>query len=613
MGDQDYQALPIEDYALIGDCRTAALVGRNGSIDWLCWPHFDSDACFAALLGSGGNGRWVLAPSGPKASSTRSYRGDTLILETVFQTKDGEAAVVDLMPRETGSHAIIRRVEGRRGRVAFHSLFAPRFEYGSVRPWTDALGDGGAEAVAGQNRIVLRNDAGLELQHSKGDIRADFTVGEGEVVTFVAEWGRSHLPPPGPIDAEEAYTKTQSVWSEWAGQSTYKGRSREAVMRSLLTLKALSFTPTGALVAAPTTSLPEQLGGPRNWDYRYCWLRDSTLTLIALMAGGYLDEAQAWTDWLHRAVAGDPADLQIMYGLGGERRLQEWEVPWLAGYERSAPVRVGNAASGQLQLDTFGEVMAALSLARRRGLTLSDSAWRLQTALVDYLESIWEQPDDGIWEVRGGRRQFTHSKVMAWLAIDRTLKDAEGHGLDGPLDRWRALRAYMHQTICDKGFDESRNSFTQSFGSGSLDASLLLIPQVGFLPYDDPRVIGTVKAVEEDLLVDGFVLRYRTEEGADGLPPGEGAFLPCSYWLASAYKHMGRREEAEALFGRLLSLRNDVGLQSEEYDVNHRRLVGNFPQAYSHLALVASALTLDLSEEKEGGDNIKALTQKAST
>jgi GH15 family glucan-1,4-alpha-glucosidase len=592
---EGYRPLPIEDYALIGDCRSAALVGRNGSVDWLCWPHFDSDACFAALLGDGMNGRWGLAPADGSPCRTRSYRGDTLILETLFETPDGVVALVDYMPVGPHQHTLVRRVEGRRGRVPFELLLKLKFEYGSVRPWVSALEDGRLKAVAGQNVVVVRGPEEVQLRHEEGVVQATFDVAEGAVLTFVASWGRSHLEPPGPVDTDDAYRTTQAFWSEWAARSTYTGEFRGPVMRSLLTLKALSFTPTGALVAAPTTSLPEKIGGPRNWDYRYCWLRDATLTLIAMMVGGYLEEAQAWVDWLHRAVAGDPADLQIMYGLGGERRLIEWEVSWLGGYEGSAPVRVGNAASGQLQLDTYGEVMSALSLARHKGLILADTAWALQKALLAHLEQVWEEPDDGIWEVRGGRKPFTHSKVMAWLAFDRSIKDAERHGLDGPLEHWRQVRDRIHRTVCEKGFHPGRNSFTQSFDSDAIDASLLLIPRVGFLPPDDPRVLGTIKAVEESLLEDGFVLRYRTEEGGDGLPPGEGAFLPCSYWLAGAYMQLGRREEGCALFKRLLGLSNDVGLQSEEFDVGRRRLVGNFPQAYSHLSLVATAVLFDVS------------------
>ena len=588
-----YRPLPIEDYALIGDCRSAALVGRNGSIDWLCWPHFDSDACLTALLGADEHGRWALGPTDAHATSTRRYQGDTLILETVFETADGAVAVVDFMPVEPVGHTVVRRVEGRRGRVEMSTRLNLRFEYGSVTPWISPLeAGGGVEAVAGPNRVTVRAD--VELRDDHGVVCAEFAVAQGETRTFHMSWARSHQPTPEAVDCEAALAATCSFWTDWAARCTYGGDWREPVVRSLLTLKAMSFPPTGAFVAAPTTSLPEQIGGPRNWDYRYCWLRDATLTLVAMMGGGYQEEAQAWAGWLHRAVAGDPAEVQIMYGIGGERRLLEWTADWLPGYQGSAPVRVGNAASGQLQLDTYGEVMGALSLARRNGIMLPETAWTLQTALLDHLAAIWEQPDDGIWEVRGGRRHFTHSKVMAWLAVDRCVVDAETYGLDAPLERWRALREQMHATICDRGFDARRNSFTQSFGDGAIDASLLLIPRVGFLPVDDPRIIGTVRAVEEDLLVDGYVLRYRTEGGSDGLPPGEGAFLPCSYWLAGVYHQMGRREEARALFERLLSIRNDLGLQSEEFDPAHGRQVGNFPQAYSHLSLVTAAMTLDL-------------------
>jgi GH15 family glucan-1,4-alpha-glucosidase len=589
-----YQPLAIEDYALIGDCRTAALVGRNGSIDWLCWPHFDSDACLAALLGTGEHGRWLLTCTDAEARATRRYRDDTLILETIYRNADGEVAVIDFMPVDPLNHSIVRRVEGRRGRMAMHMELTLRFEYGSVTPWVTRLPDGqGLQAVAGPNRVALRTK--VEVRGEDKSSVAAFDVGAGETETFVMTWGRSHEPTPPEIAPEAALEATYAFWSEWAARCTYRGRSCEAVMRSLLTLKALSFTPTGAIVAAPTTSLPEQLGGSRNWDYRYCWLRDSTLTLIALITGGYLDEAQAWVAWLHRAAAGDPAQVQIMYGLGGERRLLEWTVPWLPGYQGASPVRVGNAASGQLHLDTYGEVMGALSVGRRAGLIVPEAGWALQRALVEHLTTVWEQPDDGIWEVRGGRRHFTHSKVMAWFAIDRAIADAQDYGLEAPLERWRALRDRMHALICDKGFDPARNSFTQSFGHPAIDASLLLIPRIGFLPADDPRVLGTILAVEQDLLVDGFVLRYRTEDGVDGLPPGEGAFLPCSFWLASVYREVGRHEDAEALFNRLLALRNDVGLLAEEYDPRAGRQVGNFPQAYSHLSLVNAALILDES------------------
>jgi len=585
-------ALPIEDYAIIGDCLSAALVGRNGSIDWLCWPHFDSDACFAALLGDSRHGRWRLAPMGAELCVSRRYQDGTLVLETLFETAEGSVAVIDFMPIDPRRHAIIRRVEGRSGRVPMHMELVLRFEYGLVTPWVTQLEHGGGiQAIAGPNRVILY--APVELRGEARSTVADFVIAEGEVQDFILCWNRSHLPEPRALDVETALKETYAFWTEWSGRCAYGGRWRAPVLRSLLTLKALSFTPTGATVAAPTTSLPEQLEGTRNWDYRFCWLRDATLTLQALLAGGYTEEAAAWSNWLHRAAAGAPEELQIMYGLAGERRLSEWTVDWLPGYQGAAPVRVGNAASAQLQLDTYGEVMRALSLARRRGHSAPTQAWALQLALVEHLEQIWEEPDDGIWEVRGGRRHFTHSKIMAWAALDSTVRDAETFGLEGPLDHWRALRDRMHAVICEKGFNPVRNAFTQSFGSSVLDASLLLIPVVGFLPADDPRMIGTVQAIETDLLVDGFVLRYHTEEARDGLPPGEGAFLPCSFWLVIAYALQGRMEDAQALFDHLLLVSNDLGLFSEEYDPAARRLVGNFPQAYTHLSLIGAALALD--------------------
>ncbi len=588
----DVEPLPIEDYALIGDCQTAALVGRNGSIDWLCWPYFDSDACLAALLGSPENGRWQIAPICDTTRVTRRYRGDTMILETLFETAQGDVAIIDFMPTDANSSAIVRRVEARRGAVPMQMNLTLRFEYGSVTPWVTRLEDGGGiMAVAGPNRVTLRTTVDVRGEN-KASV-ANFTVAEGEAAEFVLAWSRSYLPPPPVFDAMEALRTTEEFWLEWSGRCAYAGTWRDTVLRSLLTLKALSFGPTGAIVAAPTTSLPEQLGGQRNWDYRYCWLRDATLTLIALMAGGYVDEAKAWRMWLQRAVAGNPDELQIMYGIAGERRLTEWSPDWLPGYQGASPVRVGNAASNQLQLDTYGEVMGALHVGRSRTLGNAAASWPIQVKFVEHLEKIWEEPDDGIWEVRGGRRHFTHSKVMAWVAIDCSIRDAETFGLEAPLERWKRLRDHMHRVICEKALDPQRNCFTQSFGSAALDASLLLIPQVGFLPADDPRVVATVKAVEEELLVDGLVLRYKTEGGTDGLPPGEGAFLPCSFWLASAYHRQGRVEDARALFDRLLAIQNDVGLLSEEYDPHAARQVGNFPQAYSHLALIETALTLD--------------------
>lgn len=584
--------LPIEDYALIGDCRSAALIGRNGSIDWLCWPYFDSDACFAALLGSPNHGRWLISPVAAEVDVSRSYRGDTMILETVFETTEGSVAIVDFMPIGLDTCSIVRRVEGRRGRVAMNMELTLRFEYGSVTPWVTRLqGEAGIEAIGGPNRVVLRS--GVPVRGEDQATVARFTVVEEQTVEFVLSWSFSHLPMSKAFDTADALSRTEAFWRDWSERCTYKGVWREPVLRSLLTLKALCFLPTGAIVAAPTTSLPEQLGGARNWDYRFCWLRDATLTLVALMGGGFIDEAAAWRNWLHRAVAGNPDDMQIMYGLRGERRLLEWSPSWLPGYQGASPVRIGNGASTQLQLDTYGEVMSALHIGRRHGLVGKGEAWPMQTEFIEHLERIWDQPDDGIWEVRGGRRQFTHSKVMAWVAVDRTVRDAETFNMAGPIDRWRALRDHMHSVICDKGFSKERNSFVQSFGGSDVDASLLLIPRFGFLPANDPRVIGTVRAIEHDLLVDGLVLRYRTETGADGLPPGEGAFLPCSFWLATVYQQQGRGQEALALFKRILALRNDVGLLSEEYHPETKRQVGNFPQAYSHLALVATALALE--------------------
>jgi GH15 family glucan-1,4-alpha-glucosidase len=585
------QPLPIEDYALIGDCKTAALVGRNGAIDWLCWPRFDSAACFAALLGKGENGRWRIAPALPDAKVTRAYRDGTLVLETVFETAEGQVAIVDFMPMGGADTSVIRLVEGRRGRVAMRLELSVRFDYGVTVPWVTQLDDNsGLSIIAGPNGITLR--CPVELQGEAMSTVADFMVEAGQTVPFVMTYAPSHLPPLAPIDAQAALIETEKAWRDWSGRCTYEGAYKEVVVRSLLTLKALTYQATGGIVAAPTTSLPEQLGGPRNWDYRFCWLRDATLTLMALMAGGYYDEAQAWRDWLHRSIAGAPDQLQIMYGIAGERQLMEWEVPWLVGYQGAAPVRIGNAAAGQVQLDVYGEVMAALHRARVNGLASPPSAWDLQRTMIDHLALIWDQPDEGIWEVRGGRRNFTFSKIMAWVAMDRAIKDATTYGLEAPLDAWRALRDLIHETVCREGFDPHQNSFTQAFGSAPLDASLLLISTVGFLPADDSRVIGTVSAIERNLLVDGFVLRYRTETAVDGLPPGEGVFLPCSFWLVGAYQQQGRMEEARALFLRLLALCNDVGLISEEYDPGAKRLVGNFPQAFTHVALIAAAYDL---------------------
>ncbi|MGI4946493.1 MAG: glycoside hydrolase family 15 protein [Janthinobacterium lividum] len=581
----------IEHYALIGDCTTAALVGRDGSVDWLCWPRFDSAACFAALLGGPEHGRFKLAPADAACSVKRSYRAGSLVLETVFDCEGGQVALIDFMVPEEPCGTLVRIVEARRGVVPMQLDLALRFDYGLSVPWvTRRKGGNGFVAVAGPELVVLRTPVAL---HGR-DLRtvSEFTVREGDRISFVLTHGPSHLPPPISVDAEDALYATEEYWANWSGRCTYDGPWADVVQRSLLTLKCLTYAPTGGIVAAPTTSLPEALGGVRNWDYRFCWLRDATITLFAFMAAGYTEEAGAWAGWLHRSIAGSPEQVQIMYGIAGERRLEETEVPWLPGYQGAAPVRVGNAAATQLQLDVYGEVMDALHQARSAKLLTNPQSWSLQCALLEHLEEIWQQPDEGLWETRGGRKHFTFSKVMAWVAFDRGIKDAEIHGLEAPLDRWRQVRDQMHATVCQEGYDKKLGSFTQSFGDPALDASLLLIPLVGFLPHDDPRVQGTVRVVERELLVDGFVLRYRTESGGDGLPGGEGAFLACSFWLASAWHMQGRRAEAKALFERLLGLCNDVGLLSEEYDPQAKRMTGNFPQAFSHVALITTALTL---------------------
>ncbi len=581
--------LAIEDYALIGDCTTAALVGANGSIDWLCWPRFDSGACLAALLGHSKHGRWSISPAATVVRSTRAYATDTVVLETLFETAEGSVALIDFMPVNRPASSVIRIVEGRSGRVAMRMNLTLRFDYGSSVPWVYRLEEGnGNIAIAGPNLVVLR--AAVALRGEGLSTAADFDIESQQRIAFSLSYGLSHQAAPAAIDCESALEETLDYWRRWSARCTYGGKRRDIVVRSLLTLKAMTFAETGAIVAAPTTSLPEQLGGPRNWDYRYCWVRDATLTLTALMGGGYYEEAGAWRDWLHRAVAGTPEDLQIMYGIFGERRLAEWEVAWLPGYHGATPVRIGNAASGQLQLDVWGEMMDALHLAREGGLAASESAWDMQCHAMNHLAVIWMDPDDGIWEVRGPRQQFTHSKIMAWVAFDRSIKDAEKYSLDAPLDEWRKIRDEIHQTVLDRGFHPVLQSFTQSFDSEELDASLLLISQVGFLPIDDPRVTGTIAAIERDLVIDGFVARYRSASGADGLPAGEGVFIPCSFWLVDAYQRQGREADAEALLERLLALRNDVGLLSEEYDTRARRQVGNFPQAFSHLALVQSVL-----------------------
>jgi GH15 family glucan-1,4-alpha-glucosidase len=581
---------PLEDYALIGDCETAALVSRAGSVDWLCWPRFDSGACFAGLLGGPDYGRWLIAPRDPATSVTRRYRDDTLILETRMETADGAVTLVDFMPLRGRHSDLVRLVRGERGRVRMHTELVLRFDYGRTVPWVTRLADGTFRGIAGPDMVVLRTP--VPLQGKDLTTVAEFDVAAGDTVPFVLAHGPSHLEAPEPIDPEPSLAETEAYWTKWAARNTSRGEWSEAILRSLITLKALTFTPTGGIVAAPTTSLPEQLGGTRNWDYRFCWLRDATLTLLALMNAGFHDEAKAWRDWLLRAAAGAPAQAQIMYGLAGERRLTEFELTWLPGYEDSRPVRIGNAAQGQLQLDVYGEVLDALHQARCAGLDSREADWAFQRALLKHLEEIWDRPDQGIWEVRGEPRHFTHSKVMAWLALDRGLRAIESHGLEGPLERWRQLRDHIHAEVCERGFSRELGSFVQSYGSRELDASLLLLPTLGFLKASDPRIRRTVEAIERRLLVDGLVLRYDTTTCDDGLPEGEGVFLACSFWLADAYTLMGRTDDARRLFERLLALRNDVGLLAEEYDPRARRLVGNFPQAFSHIALVTTAHNL---------------------
>jgi GH15 family glucan-1,4-alpha-glucosidase len=582
--------LPIEDYALIGDTQTAALVGRDGSIDWMCLPRFDSAACFAALLGTPAHGRWLLAPREHDPQRVeRRYRDGSLVLETTFTSSHGTARVVDCMPPRQDTLDVVRVVEGITGEVAMRMELVMRCDYGSIVPWVRRLPDGRLGAVAGPDALVLQ--AGVATRGQGYATVADFVVRAGERVPFTLSWHPSHEPPPPQLDASDAVHATASWWREWSRRCCYRGPWREAVLSSLLALKALTYAPTGGIVAAATTSLPEWPGGVRNWDYRYCWLRDATFTLYALMLGGHRDEAAAWRDWLLRSVAGEPSKLQIMYGLAGERRLLEHELDWLPGYEGARPVRVGNAAVDQLQLDVYGEVMDTLYQARRAGMPANHASWRLQKKLLDFLEGAWQLPDDGLWEMRGARQHFTYSKVMTWVAFDRAVKAVEHLGLGGPVQRWRTLRDAIHRDVCAHGWDAQKGAFMQSYGSPYLDASLLLIPQVGFLPATDARVVGTVAAIERELLTDGFVMRYPTR-GQDGLPPGEGAFLACSFWLADCYALMGRTSDARSLFERLLALRNDVGLLAEEYDPAQRRFLGNFPQAFSHVGLVNTAFNL---------------------
>ena len=581
----------IEDYALIGDCETAALVGRDGSIDWLCWPRFDSAACLAALLGKPEHGRWRLFPSGKVSSTRRAYRKETLILETEFETAEGAVRLIDFMPVRNGASDLVRIVEGVRGRVPMAMELILRFDYGASVPWVTRLEGGhGIRAVAGPDKVKLYSPVHLEGEGMTTVAR--FEVGAGERLAFTLEYLPSHVHSTGTLDAEAALAETEAFWRGWSHRCKVGGEWSEAVCRSLITLKALTYAPTGGIVAAPTTSLPEHIGGVRNWDYRFCWLRDATLTLLALMDAGYQEEASAWRDWLVRAVAGSPEQMQIMYGIAGERRLTELELPWLPGYESSKPVRIGNAACWQLQLDVYGEVMDALYQGSKAGLPSHEPSWEMQRALLAHLENVWQEPDAGMWEVRGAPRHFTYSKVMCWVAFDRAVKAVETWQLPGPVERWRELRARIHADVCERGFRQSKGTFVQSYGSTELDASLLLIPMTGFLPCHDPRMAATVEAVRKELTEGGLLLRYRTRRGLDGLPPGEGVFLACSFWLVDVLCMQGRLAEARTLFERLLELRNDVGLLAEEYDPRQKRQLGNFPQAFSHVGLINSAMGL---------------------
>ena len=595
--------MKLEDYGFIGNMRTAAIVGANGSMDWLCLPRFDSNACLAALLGEEKNGCWRIAPRDAGKPGKQRYRPDTLILETEWETEGGVVRLIDCMPPHAKFREVVRIVEGVRGKVEMAMKFIVRFDYGRTVPWVWRDSEG-LNVVAGPDALNLRTD--VEIHGQDLSTVAEFTVAEGERKRFVLAWHPSHERPPEAVDAERALTHTELYWREWCAHCTYAGEWRDAVMRSLLTLKALTFAPTGGIVAAATTSLPEHLGGVRNWDYRFCWLRDATFTLYSFMEAGYTEEAKAWSEWLLRAVAGDPAQLQIMYGAAGERSLPEFELKHLSGYEGSRPVRVGNAAAEQFQLDVYGEIMDAMHLARRVGIRTGANSWHLQRHLVEFVEKHWMEPDEGIWEIRGPRRHFTHSKVMAWVAVDRAVKAVEEFNLEGELEQWRALRQAIFDDVCAKGFNPARNAFTQSYDSEQLDASCLMIPLVGFLPPNDPRVVGTVQAIRRDLVFGGLVYRYHPTDsvGVDGLPPGEGAFLPCSFWLVDCLHLMGQHDEARSLFNKLLSMRTPLGLLSEEYDPKTRRLVGNFPQAFSHIGLINTAQ--NLSPEALGPAEIRS-------
>jgi GH15 family glucan-1,4-alpha-glucosidase len=582
----------IEDYAFLSDTQTGALVSRDGCVDWLCFPRFDSGACFASLLGDRENGHWKFAPAGEITATRRRYRGDTLILETEIETADGAIRLIDFMPPRGKNPDIVRIIEGLRGNVRMKMELIIRFDYGQVVPWVRKK-NGDVEAIAGPNALVLRTP--IETRGEDLTTIAEFNVTQGDRIPFVLTWFASHEEPPRAIHPEHALQQTEDYWASWSKECQHQGPWREAVVRSLITLKGLTYAPTGGIVAAATTSLPEEIGGVRNWDYRYCWLRDASFTLYALMNAGYLDEARAWREWLLRTVAGSATQMQIMYGVQGERRLEEYEVPGLSGYENSKPVRIGNAASNQFQLDVYGEVLAAMYVAHRAGIETSDSDWRLQVALMKSLESRWEEPDEGIWEVRGGRRQFTHSKLMAWVAFDRAVKLVENCDCEAAeqIERWRKIRDEIHRQVCEQGYNVKKKAFTQFYGSEQLDASLLMLPLVGFLPPRDERVVSTVDAIQRELMEDGLILRYRQERNnVDGLPGSEGVFLPCSFWLVDCLQLLGRGDEAREMFERLLALRNDLGLLSEEYDPRAKRQLGNFPQAFSHVALVNSARML---------------------
>ncbi|HWP93322.1 MAG TPA: glycoside hydrolase family 15 protein [Thermodesulfobacteriota bacterium] len=584
---------PIEDYAMIGDCETAALVAKNGSIDWLCFPRFDSGACFAALLGTPENGRWLITPTGKIKSIKRRYRPGTLILETDYETESGAVTIIDWMPPRSGEVDVMRIVVGRRGQVPMRMDLTIRFDYGWIVPWVRHI-ERGILAIAGPDTLYCRTD--VELHGENMHTVADFIVSEGQRIPFELVWCHTYRKVvPMEKDVEANLRETEDWWKNWSGRCSYRGEWGDAVLRSLITLKALTYSQTGGIVAAPTTSLPEKLGGVRNWDYRFCWLRDATFTLRALMVGGYTEEACAWREWLINSVAGKPSEIQLMYGLAGERRLNEMEISWLPGYQGSYPVRIGNAAYNQHQLDVYGEVMDSLHLARCLGLTPSENAWRVQLEMMKFLETDWLEPDEGIWEVRGPRRQFTHSKVMAWVAMDRAVKAVEDFGLNGPVEKWRRLRQEIHDQVCREGFDPDLNSYVQYYGSKRVDASLLMLPLVGFIPANDPRMVGTVEAIRKNLMEDGLVYRYHTSPEIDGLPRGEGAFLICSFWMADNLALQGKYAEARNIFERLLDLRNDVGLLSEQYDPEAKRLVGNFPQAFSHVGLVNTARNLSVS------------------